>query len=201
MPPEPATERSMKLIRRIMAWCAIAFGAAVILVFALPSYRQGEASIAGKTAYRDAHWYSPDPKLDFALELDGKPEHLSDFRGKVVVLNFWATWCPPCVEEAPALNQLQKYIAPKGGTILGVSEDEDPSAYAKFLVDHGIDFPTWRDPDVDGNNWKIANEYGTKMIPETYLINRQGTIIRKIIGPQDWNSPEMLSYFDAVLKQ
>ncbi|HUL14831.1 MAG TPA: TlpA disulfide reductase family protein [Terriglobales bacterium] len=191
----------MQSIRRIMAWCAIAFGGFVILVFALPSYRQGEASIAGKTAYREAHWYAPDPKLDFALELEGKPEHLSDFRGKVVVLNFWATWCPPCVEEAPALNQLQKYIEPKGGTILGVSVDEDPTAYAKFLADHGVDFPTWRDPAVDGNTWPIANEYGTKMIPETYVINRDGTILRKIIGPQEWNSPEMLSYFDVILKQ
>jgi cytochrome c biogenesis protein CcmG, thiol:disulfide interchange protein DsbE len=191
----------MPLVRRILAWCAIAFGGLVIVVFALPSYRQGEASIAGKAAYRDAHWYAPDPKLDFALELNGKPGHLSDFRGKVVVLNFWASWCPPCVEEAPALNQLQNYIAPKGGTILGVSVDDDPSAYEKYLQDHGVNFPTWRDPDVEGNQWKIANEYGTKMIPETYVINRDGTILRKIIGPQQWNSPEMLSYFDAILKQ
>ena len=116
-------------------------------------------------------------------------------------LNFWASWCPPCVEEAPALNQLQKFIAPKGGTILGVSVDEDPAAYEKILSDQRVDFPTWRDPSVQGNKWKIANEYGTTMIPETYVINRNGTIIRKIIGPQEWNSPEMLSYFDAILKQ
>lgn len=179
----------MPFMRRVIAWGAFAFAIGVLIVFALPSYRQGEASIAGTRAD------------DFALDLSGKPVHLSDLRDKVVVLNFWASWCPPCVEEAPALNRLEKYIAPKGGMILGVSVDEDPAAYRKFLTDQSIDFPTWRDPSVQGNDWKIANEYGTKMIPETYIIGHDGKIARKIIGPQRWDSPEMLSYFDALLKQ
>jgi thiol-disulfide isomerase/thioredoxin len=201
MSAEQVLERFKPLIRRVMAWCAIAIGLGILLVFALPSYRQGEASIAGKTAYREAHWYAPDPKLDFALELNGTPEHLSSFRGKVVVLNFWASWCPPCVEEAPALNQLQEYIAPKGGTILGVSVDEDPAAYEKFLQEHAIDFPTWRDPTSKDSKSQVALDYGTSMYPETYIIDRSGTIIRKIIGEQQWNSPEMRSYFDAILKR
>jgi cytochrome c biogenesis protein CcmG, thiol:disulfide interchange protein DsbE len=177
----------MVLLRKIIAWGALAFGAGIIVVFAMPSYRHGEASIAGKTAE------------NFALELNGKQEHLSDLRGKVVVLNFWASWCPPCVEEAPALNQLEEHIAPRGGMILGVSVDEDPAAYDKFLKDHGIDFPTWRDPSAKDQQSQIAHDYGTSMYPETYVIDRNGKIARKIIGPQNWNSPEMLSYFDALL--
>jgi thiol-disulfide isomerase/thioredoxin len=168
---------------------ALALGLTVLTLFALPSYRQGEASIAGKTAD------------DFALTVDGKPLHLSDYRGKVVVLNFWASWCPPCVEEAPSLNRLQQHIAPEGGTILGVSVDEGQAAYEKFLKDYAVVFPTWRDPAVQNNKSKIALGYGTSLIPETYVIDRHGKIARKLVSAQQWDSPEMLAYFDAVLRE
>jgi peroxiredoxin len=171
-----------------MVWGALALGVTVLVLFALPGYRQGEASIAGKTAN------------DFALTIDGKAQHLSDYRGKVVVLNFWASWCPPCVEEAPALNRLQRHIGPMGGTILGVSVDEDPAAYEKFLKDFGIEFPTWRDPNVQDNKSKIELGYGTSLIPETYVIDRHGKIARKLVSAQQWDSPAMLAYFDAILK-
>ena len=178
----------MERARRALVWAALALGVGILLLFALPSYRQGEASIAGKTAD------------DFALTIDGKPQRLSDYRGKVVVLNFWASWCPPCVEEAPALNRLQRHIEPLGGTILGVSIDEDPAAYQKFLKDFEIVFPTWRDPNVQDNKSKIALGYGTSLIPETYVIDRHGKIARKLVSAQQWDSPEMLAYFDAILK-
>lgn len=136
---------------------------------------------------------------DFALELSGKPMHLSDFRGKVVVLNFWGTWCPPCIEETPALNKLQKYLAPRNGVVLGVAADEDPQVYEKFLRDHGVIFETYRDPATHDQRSPIAESYGTVMVPETYIIDKQGKIARKIIGLQDWDSPEMLAYFDSLL--
>jgi len=172
-----------------MVWVGLALGVSILLLFALPSYRQGEASIAGKTAD------------DFALTIDGKAQHLSDLRGKVVVLNFWASWCPPCVEGAPALNRLQRHIEPMGGTILGVSIDEDPAAYEKFLKDFAIVFPTWRDPNVQDNKSKIELGYGTSLIPETYVIDRGGKIARKLVSAQQWDSPEMLAYFDAILRE
>lgn len=170
-------------------WAGLVLGLTLLVLFALPSYRQGEASIAGKTAD------------DFALTIDGKARRLSEYRGQVVVLNFWASWCPPCVEEAPALNRLQKHIEPAGGTILGVSIDSEPEAYERFLKSFGVVFPTWRDPNVQDNKSKIALGYGTSMIPETYVIDRQGKIARKLVGPQQWDSPEMLAYFDAVLAE
>jgi cytochrome c biogenesis protein CcmG/thiol:disulfide interchange protein DsbE len=174
----------MATAKKILVWCAVAAAFAVLALFAMPSYRQGEASIAGK------------PAENFAMEVAGKPEHLADYKGKVVVLNFWATWCPPCVDEAPSMNRLQKYIASRNGVILGGSIDEDPAAYAKFLQDYGVNFPTFRDPSK-----KISLDYGTSIIPETYIIDRHGKIARKIIGEQQWDSPEMLAYFDALLGQ
>lgn len=174
----------MPLVRRLLAWTAVAVAAAILVLFAMPSYRQGEASIAGK------------PAQDFSLTLAGKSEHLSDLKGKIVVLNFWATWCPPCVEETPSLNRLQKYIDSRGGMILGVSVDEDGAAYEKFLKDQSVIFPTYRDATK-----KSAADYGTSIYPETYVIDRHGKIARKFVGQQQWDSPEMLAYFDAILGQ
>jgi len=179
----------MGIFRKIAAWGVLAGALGVIVLFAMPSYRQGEASIAGRTAE------------DFSLEIAGKPGHLIDLKGKVVILNFWATWCPPCVEETPALNRLQKYIEARNGVILGVAADEDPAVYDKFLRDQGVVFPTYRDPATKDNHSPIAQEYGTSMYPETYVIDRHGKIARKFIGFQQWDSPGMLAYFDSILGQ
>ena len=155
----------------------------MILSFFFPQYRHGEASLAGRKA------------KDFAIQIPGA-SHLADLRGKVVVLNFWASWCPPCVEETQSLNRLQQEIAAKGGVVLGVSVDEDAAAYDKFLQDNHVIFPTYRDASQ-----KSAAEYGTSMFPETYLIDREGRFARKIVGPQDWQSPEIMSSIDIVLNQ
>jgi peroxiredoxin len=179
----------MERLRRILVWTGLTLGVVMLVLFALPSYRQGEASIAGKTAE------------DFALTVNGKPQHLSDYRGKVVVLNFWASYCQPCVEEAPSLNNLQRYIEPRGGTILGVSLDPEPTGYEKFLKTYNVPYPTGRDTALlqDGKS-KIALDYGTSLIPETYVIDRRGKLARKLVSAQKWDSPEMLAYFDSILK-
>lgn len=157
--------------------------AAILVAFALPSYRQGEPSPFGQKA------------KDFAM-LIPSASRFSDLRGKVVILDFWASWCPPCVEEADSLNRLQEEIASKGGVVLGVSEDEDASAYDQFLKEHHVAFPTYRDPTK-----KIKSSYGTVMIPEVYLIDRRGMLVRKIIGAQDWQSPEIAQSIDVLLSQ
>ena len=168
--------------RKLNTGLVLAFIAGLLFLFARPDYRQGEASMHGQK------------EIDFALTLNGKPAHLSDLRGKVVLLNFWATWCPPCVDEAPSLNLLQQRIASRGGTVLGVSVDDDEDAYRQFLTTYGLLYPSYRDTSK-----KIAPEYGTSMYPDTYVINREGRIDRKIIGPQDWTSPDMIAYLDTLL--
>lgn len=172
--------------RNLKTGVALAFIAGLVALFAHPDYRQGEPSLRGR------------PAEDFQLTLDGKPAHLSDLRGKVVVLNFWASWCPPCIEEAPSLNQLQLHIAPLGGTVLGVNpgEQEDRSSYSNFLKTFQINFPTYLDASDT-----IARSYGTTMFPESYIIDRRGRFQRKVIGAQDWSRPEMLTYLDSLLNE
>ncbi len=173
------------LKRKLKTGLVLAFVAALLYLFARPDYRQGEASLRGHTA------------KDFALTLDGKPAHLSDFRGKVVLLNFWASWCDPCREEAPSLNQLQQRIAPLGGVVVGVDAgvDETDASYNDFLTSFNINFPTYLD-----SSKRIAFDYGTTAYPETYVIDRNGRIERKIVGPQDWTGPTMLAYLDSLLE-
>jgi cytochrome c biogenesis protein CcmG, thiol:disulfide interchange protein DsbE len=117
---------------------------------------------------------------------------LDQLRGKPVVLNFWASWCGPCVEEMPSLVQLQKIMGDKV-TILAVSEDADDKAYRQFVQDHNIDLLTVRDPRESTNVL-----YGTFKFPETYIIDKNGIIRRKFIGATDWASPEIVDYLNQL---
>ena len=169
--------------KKLLSGLALTAAAAVVLIFASPSYRQGEPSVAGKRA------------PDFSFEWNGNPARLDDLRGKVLVLNFWATWCPPCVAEMASLNRLHRRIASQGGLVLGISVDEDAATYERFLREQQVSFPTYRDPSK-----KISSRYGTSMYPETYLIDRSGHIARKIIGPQDWDNPDLVGYLQSMLR-
>jgi peroxiredoxin len=141
---------------------------------------------------------------DFTVTDSDRSVTLSQLRGKVVVLNFWATWCPPCVEEMPSLVQLQKMVQGKGVIVLAVSEDDDDAAYHKFLKEHGVDLLTVRDPgsqqnDNGNDNAKgvpsdVAARYGTFKFPETYIIDRNGIIQRKFIGAIDFSQAEIVEY-------
>jgi cytochrome c biogenesis protein CcmG, thiol:disulfide interchange protein DsbE len=131
------------------------------------------------------------PAPNFKL-VDGKQTiDLSSYHGKVVVLNFWATWCTPCIEEIPSLNQLQREMPQLA--VVAVSIDEDGEAYRQFLIDHQIDFTTIRDPEK-----RISNLYGTKLFPESYVIDRDGRVRRKFISAQDWTSPEIVNYLSHL---
>lgn len=118
---------------------------------------------------------------------------LNQFRGQVVVLNFWATWCPPCNQELPSIMDMQKRLRSRGVAVLGVSIDVDGDRYHRFLKERNVNFVTVRDPEQ-----KVANMYGTSMWPESYIIDRQGVLRRKIVGPINWDSPEIMQFLSKL---
>ena len=130
---------------------------------------------------------------EFSIQDSGHKVSLSDFRGKIVVLNFWATFCPPCVEEMPSLVQLDQRLKDKGIAVLGVSIDVDTDAYHKFLKDYKVGFVTVRDPEQTS-----ATLYGTHGWPETYIIDRNGIVRRKFIGPVDWSQHEIVEFLTKL---
>ncbi|HXY54984.1 MAG TPA: TlpA disulfide reductase family protein [Nitrospirota bacterium] len=133
----------------------------------------------------------------FSLQaLDGKTVSLADFRGKVILVHFWATWCPPCVEEMPALEQFARSIRAKDFQILAVSVDEGgAAAVAAFMQKNGLSIPVLLDPSRS-----IAKLYGTFKFPETYVIDRQGVVRDKAIGPRDWTVPSNTSIIRQLLE-
>jgi cytochrome c biogenesis protein CcmG, thiol:disulfide interchange protein DsbE len=130
---------------------------------------------------------------DFTVRDAGRTVTLSQFKGQVVVLNFWATWCAPCVEEVPSLVQMQEKMKAKGITVLAVSVDADDSDYRRFVRDHTVDLLTVRDGDQKSNAL-----YGTFKFPETYVIDRNGVVRRKFIGAVDWTEPDVIEYLSKL---
>jgi cytochrome c biogenesis protein CcmG, thiol:disulfide interchange protein DsbE len=130
---------------------------------------------------------------DFTVQDSDRKVTLSQYRGQVVVLNFWATWCPPCIEETPAMVKMTARMKDKGVVVLAVSIDADDAAYHRFLKDYSVNMVTVRDEAR-----KASNLYGTFGWPETYIIDRTGVIRRKFIGPVDWTSPEITDYLSKL---
>jgi cytochrome c biogenesis protein CcmG/thiol:disulfide interchange protein DsbE len=119
---------------------------------------------------------------------DGRTISRDSFGGKLLVLNFWATWCEPCVVEIPSLDAFQRQFAKDGVVVLGVSIDRNEKLYHQFLDQAHLSFATSRDPEEN-----ISSSYGTFQWPETYVIDRNGKVLQKVISNQNWMDPEFLA--------
>jgi len=135
---------------------------------------------------------------DFALkDLDGQSLRLSDLRGSVVLLNFWATWCPPCRQEVPSLQRLNSAMAGKGFRMVTISLDSGGrDTIEEFFRKTGTRVPALPDP-----SGTIAAKYGVSRFPETFIIDRQGIIRKKVIGAREWDNPEIIGYLEQIRKQ
>lgn len=135
-----------------------------------------------------------DSAPNFTLTSDsGRTVSPNNFGGKVLLLNFWASWCPPCVEETPSLSELAHEFGPRGLVVLAVSVDEKENAYRAFLQRFRPDFLTVRD-------LKVHEEYGTFIYPESYLIGSDGRVLRKIAEGADWMNPQTTQYIASLLQ-
>ena len=129
---------------------------------------------------------------DFTVQDTDRKVSLHDYRGKIVVLNFWSAHCAPCIAEMPSLVQLQKRMGDKI-TVVGVAVDTENDEYHAFLRKHGIDFLTVLDSAKSSYNL-----YGATGYPETTIIDRNGRVLRKFVFAVNWTSPEIVDYLQKL---
>ncbi len=131
---------------------------------------------------------------DFSVKADnGMTLTRADFGGKVLVLNFWATWCQPCIRETPELEALHRKMRDQGVVVLGVSIDQKEEKYKAFLKRFSVSFLTLRDASKS-----LSDSFGTYRIPETYVIDKEGKVRQKIIGAE-WKEDDMIRAVKALL--
>lgn len=138
------------------------------------------------------------PAPDFTFPgLDGKMVSLSDYKGKVVLLNIWATWCPPCVEEMPSMQRLNKELGGEDFKILAVSIDgSGADAVAPFMKKYRLGFPALLNPDGT-----VQTLYATTGIPESFIIDKEGILVQKVIGAKDWAAPETIRFIRDLIRK
>ncbi|MCB9532179.1 MAG: TlpA family protein disulfide reductase [Myxococcales bacterium] len=139
------------------------------------------------------------PALDFELmDLEGRPHRLSELRGSVVLLNFWASWCPPCIEELPSMLALSRQMRGRPFVIVAVSADEDGAALRDALTTAGFgpdDALVLRDPTSE-----TANAYGTRLLPESYVVDRRGVVVARMAGARDWNADAAQRLIERLMR-
>jgi len=160
------------------------------------------SSIVGVTVFLAFYSRQPQPvekgekAPDFLLPtLADNKISLSDLHGRVVVLNFWATWCPPCVEETPSLNRFSEQMEAQGVTVIGVSVDRDAAALEKFVANAQLIFPIARDPQQT-----VSSRYGTFKFPESYIIDLDGRIAEKLIGAVNWQDERIVNLVSGLAR-
>jgi thiol-disulfide isomerase/thioredoxin len=138
---------------------------------------------------------APFPELVLPALDDGPPLRLDAYRGRVVVLNVWATWCLPCREEMPSLQRLSDRLAPEGLQVIGVTVDQDRNLAREFLLKYGIRFPNASDPA----GAVAEGLLGVKGYPDTFVIAADGRLAERVSGGREWDGEEMVSLLSGLL--
>ncbi len=170
----------------------------LLIVFYLVSFTVAAKSIQESLA--ENGFVTPNKAvlaINFELNnLDGLKKQLTDYRGKVVFLNFWATWCGPCRIEMPSMEKVYKKFKEDGLVVLAVNLGESSTIVREFMEEYNLSFPVLMDKDNS-----VAALYGVRSIPTTYLIDREGNILGMAVGAREWNSLTYRKLFREILKQ
>lgn len=138
---------------------------------------------------------APVDAVDFDLPVlsSDTRRSLSSFEGNVVLLNFWASWCPPCIEEMPSMQTLYERLGGAGFEIVAVNLQEDPATVQSFMDRNGYDFPVLLD-----RNGSIAREYGVRGIPTSYVVHSDGRLLAMLVGPYEWDGDDIVSAIETI---
>ncbi len=133
---------------------------------------------------------------DFILpDLQGNPVQLSALRGKVVLTNFWATWCPPCVEEMPTMQRLYDRLHERGLEVLAISIDAlGAQVVGPLMQQYRLTFPALLDPEG-----RVERLYRTSGVPESLIVDKHGLLVEEVVGPRDWSHPQIIAMFERLL--
>lgn len=163
------------------------------LIIGIVTAAIGLAAVLALVAIRSR---TPALAADFAVpDLAGQAVRLSAYRGKVVLLNLWTTWCPPCREEMPSMEALYQRLKDRGFVLLAVSQDEGGKALVEpFVQQLALTFPVLVDPEH-----QVGDRYEVWGYPESFLIDREGRVVERIIGPRDWLAPTQVQAIERLL--
>ncbi|RKX80043.1 MAG: TlpA family protein disulfide reductase [Spirochaetes bacterium] len=185
-----------------------------LLTLSTPIWSRGRSEEEASAASKKANPTAPSPEIEVNLEkigfqvfdkpiqapdftlktLDGENRSLSSYHGKLVFLNFWATWCPPCREEMPAMENLHRQLKEEAFAMVGVNLQESLQTVKDFIKQNGYTFEILMD-----SSGKIGGTYGVRSIPTTYLIDKNGIVLAGIIGGAEWDSPEVYSLLRQIM--
>jgi thiol-disulfide isomerase/thioredoxin len=158
-------------------------------------WSRGGGPVGRATLFAVARPAEPIAASEFELvDLVGRPFRLRDLRGRVVLLNFWATWCAPCREEMPALERLARELGPRGLTIVGVNVKESKHAVEAFAREHELSFPLLLDGDG-----RVSARYQVFALPVTFLVDRRGRVVGTALGIRDWGGLDAQAYLGELL--
>ncbi len=161
--------------------------AALLMLSALPAAAQQAGT--GLTRLDDAP-----PAPDFSLlDMDGAVYRLSDYRGRVVIVNFWATWCPPCREEMPSMQRAWEQLQAEGIVMLGINVGEDEDTIFQFTADYPVDFPLPMDRDS-----AVTGLWPVRGLPTTFVVDPAGRLVYQAIGSREWDDPALLDLVRAL---
>jgi peroxiredoxin len=182
-------EKKVDYRAAVLVFLAIAGGLALLLLHRSKPNFKGVTQVPIKVGL-------PAPDFTFP-DTHGKMISLSDYRDKVVLINIWATWCPPCVDEMPSMEKLYQKLKGEKFEILAVSVDTSGLKVVDlFIKTHQLTFPVLID-----SAGTIGAAYATTGIPESFIVNKKGILIKKIIGPLDWIQPEVLRFFHDLMQK
>lgn len=174
-----------RLARRIREGMALVRALAALCFLAAP-FRAPAAELKPVDA--------PPPSAFELKDLSGRAHRLADYRGKVVLVNFWATWCEPCREEMPSIAKLGKTLAGAPFAVLAVNVDEPEARIAKFLATLPLDFPVLLDPGR-----ALTRRWNVRILPASFVVDREGRVRYTLTGELDWSAPAVVERIRALL--
>lgn len=187
-PPSTSVARHRRQWGMLLLWVAPVLFMLVVLIYGLLTRRAADPG--------DGLPRVGQPLADFTLpDLHGRSVQLSELRGKVVFINIWATWCQPCIDEMPTIQRLYDLLQARGLEVLAVSLDPlGEQVVAPFMRDYQLTFPALLDPAS-----RVERLYGTMGVPESFIVDKRGVLVEKVVGPRDWSHPQMLALFERLL--